>query len=178
MNLQPYQSRILASARALRPEEFEARIHYWRSGGFSSGSDEAVVATSFSHPIPVDENDGGLKDKNDREMQEALRVYRANLDDADRLLAACIGLERKWLIPIAEPDADAQKALETLVSDARSCMRCGKTKEVYERAQKKRLTKTAFRLPRGLCEACYKEFQRAGMPDIHAFCRKEQPASA
>lgn len=146
----PLLLEIAALAGALHPREFLLRIHDWRSMGPGTGLNERVSSSS-TYPIPV-AKDGGLPDRFDRELQLAARAYKDSVDDAVRLLRACAALEQKYLYEIQVASEEHQE----VVSDARSCMKCGYTVEMHQRAERHKARKTTFRLKRGFCEACYK----------------------
>lgn len=144
---------IVVLAGGLRPDAFLERVTYWRSGAGSSWLSD-YVNQSRSPAIPVSGEDGGMKDRLDRELQLARREYLANIDDAVRLLRSCASLERRWLFDIEVATED----LAELVSDFPSCLGCGETREQWERGHKL----TRLRVKRGLYPDCYEAFRRSG----------------
>lgn len=145
-------SEVVALAEGLKPDAFLERISYWRSGAGSSWLSD-YVNQSRSPAIPV-ADDGGIKDRLDRELQLARRDYTNCLDDAVRLLRTATALEAKWLFDIAQATED----LADLVSDYPSCLGCGETREQWERTHKNQ----RIRVKRGCYPDCYEAFRRSG----------------
>jgi len=147
VSLSKDQAEIVALAGQLRPTQFEERLDYWRRGGLPAGQGGEQVSRSRTLSIPT-------LDRIDRELQEAQRAYRDDLSDARRLLAHAAALEDKYLFEITI----APEALQKLVSDEPSCVKCGAVKKPGKR----------WRLRRGLCEACYEQDRRDRAVEIEA----------
>ena len=147
MSLSQERTEILQLAEQLRPAQMIERLDYWRKGGLPSGQGGEQVSRSRTLSIPT-------SDRIDSELQEAQRAYRDDLSDARRLLAHAAALEAKWLFKIDV----APEALQKLVSDEPSCVKCGAVKKPGKR----------WRLRRGLCEACYEQDRRDRAVEIEA----------
>lgn len=134
-----------------------ARLDLWRSGAGGSSLGEYVTRSSVQ-PLPVNGEDGGLKDRLDRELQVAKRQYRDDIEDARRLLAHANALQAKYLFVVEVASAD----LVELVTDSPVCRKCKGTKEMWTRAKHK----SPWRLKAGLGPCCYSGWRAAGSPDL------------
>lgn len=153
---EPVIAEILEAASVLRPRAFFGRIDYWRSGAGGSSWGEYVTRSS-EQPLPVSGDDGGPKDRLDRELQKARREFRDDLDDARRLLAHAHALQVKYLIDVHEGTAD----LNDLVTDSPVCRRCKGTKEMWVKEHR-----SPWRIKSGLGPCCYATWVNQGRPDL------------
>ncbi len=147
----PIIEEIVAVAVLLRPRAFFGRIDYWRRGSLPTGAGGDYVSGSRTPAMPE-------LDRTDRELQQASRQYRDDIEDARRLLAHAHALQVKYLyaVEVASPE------LVDLVTDSPVCRKCKGTKEMWTRAKRK----TPWRIKAGLGPCCYSAWNAAGRPDL------------
>lgn len=96
-------------------------------------------------------------DRVDRELQQASRQYRDDIEDARRLLAHANALQQKYLFVVEVASAE----LIDLVTDSPVCRKCKGTKELWLRGHK-----SPWRIKSGLGPCCYATWVNNGRPDL------------
>jgi hypothetical protein len=158
----------------IRPRAFQSRLAYWRRAGIAGSSLGDRVSGTRAAKLPH-------FDRTDEQLNAAETAYKLAVDSfvasfgtgdhkgALRHLRAAEMLERKWLVPIRALNAEELKELDTMVSDAASCL-CSNTKELWLRTHR-----TKWRLKRGLGPCCYSSWSQDGRPEISPWLLLNRP---